>query len=194
MVLYLIRHGKDDDSIRGGWSRHPLTEEGRREAIQLGESIKRQQDSYKISQIFSSDLPRAMETAAEISNQLNLPIQLMPEFREVNNGELAGMKNEIAAERYPDFYWNIMDWTQAYPNGESPEEFYKRISEHWSKFAYKLSTQNKNCILVTHGGVLQVILCLIHGISYNNKAPMRKIKPCEIIALEYDHGTWNEII
>ena len=29
MILYLIRHGKDDDNIRGGWSRHSLSNESK---------------------------------------------------------------------------------------------------------------------------------------------------------------------
>ena len=124
MILYLIRHAKDDDSIRGGWSHHSLTEEGRQQAHLLAEFIKKQANNFEIKTIYSSDLPRAMETAAEISKLLKLPIRLTPEFREVNNGDLAGMKHEIAAEKYPDLYWNLMDWTQAYPNGESPKAVY----------------------------------------------------------------------
>ena len=29
MILYLIRHGKDDDNIRGGWGRHSLSNESK---------------------------------------------------------------------------------------------------------------------------------------------------------------------
>lgn len=28
MICYLVRHGKDDDSVRGGWSKSPLSDEG----------------------------------------------------------------------------------------------------------------------------------------------------------------------
>lgn len=28
MKCYLVRHGKDDDSVRGSWSVAPLTEQG----------------------------------------------------------------------------------------------------------------------------------------------------------------------
>ena len=35
MILYLIRHGKDDDNIRGGWSHHSLTEKGKQVAGEI---------------------------------------------------------------------------------------------------------------------------------------------------------------
>lgn len=47
MILYLIRHAKDDDSIRGGWSHHSLTEEGRQQARLLAEFIKKQETTSK---------------------------------------------------------------------------------------------------------------------------------------------------
>lgn len=28
MICYLVRHGQDDETVRGGWSDHPLTEAG----------------------------------------------------------------------------------------------------------------------------------------------------------------------
>ena len=192
MLLYLIRHAKDNDSIRGGWSRHSLTEEGHKQAQRLAEYMKTGNDSFQIGAVFSSDLPRAMETAEEIAKQLKLPVEALAEFREVNNGDLAGMDNEIAAERYPEFYWNQMDWTQAYPNGESPAEFYERISRAWSALSECLLKQPQNCVLVTHGGVIQVILSLICHKPYSNTKPLRKIKNCEIIILKYDKNHWSE--
>ena len=193
MILYLIRHAKDDDSIRGGWSHHSLTEEGRQQARLLAEFIKKQENNFEIKKIYSSDLPRAMETAAEISKLLKLPIRPTPEFREVNNGDLAGMKHEIAAEKYPDRYWNLMDWTQAYPNGESPKAFYERISSAWFEFSVSLSQHNENCILVTHGGVLQVITSIVNSTPYSNQYSTRRFKPCEIIPLTFEGSSWAEI-
>ena len=35
MICYLVRHGKDDDTVRGGWSQQPLTDEGKVQAAEL---------------------------------------------------------------------------------------------------------------------------------------------------------------
>ena len=32
MTCYLVRHGKDDDTVRGGWSEQPLSDEGKAQA------------------------------------------------------------------------------------------------------------------------------------------------------------------
>ena len=39
MICYIIRHGQDDETIRGGWSQHSLTENGIRQAEILAEDI-----------------------------------------------------------------------------------------------------------------------------------------------------------
>ena len=35
MICCLVRHGKDDDTVRGGWSQQPLTDEGKVQAAEL---------------------------------------------------------------------------------------------------------------------------------------------------------------
>lgn len=128
MICYLVRHGKDDDTLRGGWSQQPLTDEGEVQAAEMADFV--QKSGLGIQQIYSSDLLRAMQTAQIVADSLRLPIAPKPEFREANNGNLAGMKNELAAEQYPGLYWNTLAWEQQYPGGESPKEFYEEFTVH----------------------------------------------------------------
>ena len=116
MICYLVRHGKDDDTVRGGWSQQPLSDEGKAQAEELANFVQR--SDFGIKHIYSSDLQRAMQTAQAVADKLHLPIIQMPEFRETNNGTLAGMKNELASKMYPGLYWNTLDWEQRYPGGE----------------------------------------------------------------------------
>jgi len=190
MTCYLVRHGKDDDTVRGGWSQQPLTDEGTLQAAELAEFVKK--NGLAIQKIYSSDLLRAMQTAQPVAEKLHLPVIPMPEFREVNNGDLAGMKNELAAERYPGLYWNTLGWTQRYPGGESPCEFYARISTAWEAFQKEILERNENVLLVTHGGVMRVILSVVKGETYSNHSTPRKIRNAELIALKYQNGEWTE--
>ena len=190
MICYLIRHGKDDDTVRGGWSGQPLTEEGKAQADELASFIQR--SDLGIQYIYSSDLLRAIQTAQSVADKLNLPIIQMPEFREVNNGDLAGMDNELASKMYPGLYWNTLEWEQRYPGGESPKEFYERIRTAWDTFQKMVLEQNENVLLVTHGGVINVILSIVNGEKYSNKTTMRKIQNAELIALEYQGKGWIE--
>ena len=190
MICYLIRHGKDDDKVRGGWSGQPLIEEGKAQADELASFIQR--SDLGIQYIYSSDLLRAIQTAQSVADKLHLPIIQMPEFREVNNGDLAGMDNELASKMYPGLYWNTLEWEQRYPGGESPKEFYERIRTAWDAFQKMVLEQNENVLLVTHGGVINLILSIVNGEKYSNKTTMRKIQNAELIALEYQGKGWIE--
>lgn len=190
MICYLVRHGKDDNTVRGGWSKHPLTDEGIAQAADLASIV--QKNDLGIRHLYSSDLLRAMQTVQPVAEKLHLPVIPMPEFREVDNGVLAGMKNELAEEMYPGLYWNTLGWDQRYPGGESPSAFFERISRAWDVFQKEILERNENVLLVTHGGVINVILSIVNGEKYSNKTPPRKIRNAELLALKYQSGEWSE--
>ncbi len=188
MRIYLVRHGKDQEGIRGGWSNQPLTEEGHRQARELAALI-----DFPVDTIYSSDLLRAMQTAELLGEKLGLPIICRPEFRETNNGELAGMRNEIALVRYPGVFWNTLGWEERYPGGESPREFYERICRAWDTFQKEVLTSGENAMLVTHSGVIHVIRCLLTGRRYSNKVKHPKVEHAKPIVLEFEDTIWKEV-
>ena len=193
MICMLARHGKDDESVRGGWSQHSLSEEGMKQARELAGRLLAQKNSYSLSRIYSSDLLRAAQTARIVGDRLGLAVTLLPDFREVNNGLLAGMKNDLAEDRFPGLYWNQLAWEQTYPEGESPKAFYERIADAWERLSCELVSGKENVLLVTHGGVIQVILSLINNVPYTNKAPVRRIPYAGSVALIFEDGKWMEL-
>ena len=82
MKLIFVRHGKDDDRYRGGWSDLDLIPEGIEQAKQLAKHLKENNANYRISHIISSDLPRTMTTAKFISAALGISIQQESQIRE----------------------------------------------------------------------------------------------------------------
>jgi len=64
--VYLIRHGETDDNEEGNFRRSnaTLTESGRAEALDIGNELS----DEGIKRIYSSDLPRAMETSRIIQS------------------------------------------------------------------------------------------------------------------------------
>lgn len=183
MNCYLVRHGKDDDTVRGGWSNSPLTEQGFEQVNALANNIA-SDPTLNIVQIFSSDLLRAKQTAEIISKKIDISIAYLPQFRETNNGDLAGMKNTEALSKYPGLFWNTLDWDESYPNGESPHTFYDRVRNAWQDFTSKIHDQNGDVILVTHGGVINVILHIVNGLEYSNKTKPFPVKHAELIRVE----------
>ncbi len=113
-------------------------------------------------------------------------MEYIPGLREADNGDLAGMKNDLANERYPGLYWSTLDYNQRYPNGESPELFYDRVKAAWLELkSGRLKQTAKDALLVTHGGVIEAILCIEYGIAFSNKtkhfsAPYAVLIPIEI--------------
>lgn len=180
MKIYIVRHGQDDDSVRGGWSDSSLTDLGVKQSVDLADEIFSKIDEYNIGIIISSDLTRAKQTALIISEKLSIPLKYDMDFREVNNGDLAGLDNRIADEKYPSLYWRKLDWEEHYPNGESPKEFYDRISNAWSGLLNSLVGYDKNVLLVTHGGAINIIKCIINGVEYSNKHKHQSIPSAEI--------------
>ena len=168
-----------------------MTEEGVQQIMALAEKLV---DNMDVKRIYTSDLCRTMQTAQILGTWLKRLVIPLPQFREVNNGDLAGMKNTIALVRYPGLFWNQLGWEQSYPDGESPKAFYERVCTAWEAFSQEIIAKNENVMLVTHGGVIQVILSLVEGRTYSNKENQRNIPHASVIALSYENGAWKEIM
>ena len=182
MKLIFVRHGKDDNRYRGGWSNLDLIPEGMEQAKQLAQYLKDNNQDYLIT----SDLPRTMSTAHFISSELGLPIQKEFRIREIDNGDLAGMLNDTALEKYPGLFFSSLKMDETYPNGESPLDFYMRINMWFSEFSSNCRNIKGNILIVTHGGVINVVYHLIKGIEWNNKNPAFKAGNCSIHILNMD--------
>ena len=176
-MICLMRHGEDPSDRCGGWSKYGLTEKGRSQVHKAKNILS----DKGITKIYSSDLVRAKETAEIVANALSLEISYLPQFRESNNGLLAGMLKSAAEKKFPGVYWNALDWTEAWPEGETPEQFFLRIQRAWYEF--KTLVGKNNVLLVSHGGVMNIILCLENGIPYTNKETRYQIKDAEIIQI-----------
>ena len=176
MKIIFVRHGKDDSNYRGGWSTMDLTEEGKIQAMRLYS----QKGTFDISKIVSSDLPRTVSTAKAISYKLKIPFHVDARLREMNNGELAGMKNEVASIKYPGLYFNTLKMDEKYPNGESPREFFDRIQKWFFDFIKMYEDFESNIIVVTHSGVINIIYYIINNMAWTNREKPFKVSNCSV--------------
>ena len=183
MIVYLVRHGKDDETVRGGWSNHGLLPVGIEQVNKL--AAKMIAANMKVGHMYSSDLQRAKETTEILSKYLKCSIEYNSDLRETNNGDLAGMKNESANEKYPGLYWSSLDYNECYPNGESPKMFYDRVRRAWLELKDKLLKQpSKNPLIVTHSGVIEAILCIENNIVFSNRTRHFTIPNAQLISIE----------
>lgn len=160
--IHLVRHGQDEQDKIGGWSNNHLTEKGIEEVNRLANLID---DNYDL--FISSPLERAKETSKILNQKIKTNIAYDNSFKEINNGDLANLKKEDFMKKYPGLYFSSLDIDDHYPNGESPKEFYNRVSNAFLKLLK--NNRGKKILLITHGGVITIILALINGYEYSTK-------------------------
>ena len=156
-MIYLVRHGLDDENYIGGHSDVDLIEEGIVQVNDLGKWFY--QSNFNVDKIFTSDVKRAVSTASIINKYLNLELFLDNNLRELDKGLLTGMRKDDAMFLYPT-YVNINDVAIKYPNGESMNDFYLRIKK-LLLYMFKY----EDCVVVTHRGVINMIYCYLLGDS-----------------------------
>lgn len=158
-MIYLLRHGLDDERYIGGWSEGDLIGGGYEQVIKTAKFI--QEHQLPIKQIYTSDVKRAITTAKIVSSHLNLPIIYDSGLRELNKGDLNGMLVKKAVKEYPKYFENVTIDTR-YPNGESMKELYERIKIYMARLE-KLD----NSLIVTHRGVINMLYFILNDIPLN---------------------------
>ena len=193
MTIYLIRHGKDEDGFRGGWSQRGLVEEGVQQSKKLGGYLEKNNHAFKINRIVSSDLGRAMETTTHIADSLSLPVEQSKDWRETNNGILAGMPNDEADKKYPGLYFNRLQMDEKYPGGESPIENYARIKKAFERISEEQIERNHrgNVLIVTHGGVINIIYHLLKEKEWSNRNKPFPALNTSIHKIEFIKNKWE---
>lgn len=193
MRIYLVRHGMDNEGYRGGWSQRGLVAEGIIQSIKLGRFIKDKNHEYGIKTIMSSDLPRVQETTREIEKELNVSCVYHAEWREMNNGLLAGMPNHEAHSKYPGVYFNTLDMNDSFPEGETPRNFYERIRNSFRELCKKNEEGEveTNVMVVTHGGVINVIYYYLNGEEWTNKSSFYPINHTSVHIVEKEIEGWK---
>lgn len=193
MAIYLVRHGQDEEGYRGGWSQRGLIDEGIRQAEKLGKYLNEHKDDFNIHRIVCSDLQRAYQTASILADKLSLPFHSSEDWREMNNGLLAGIPNSLAEEKFPGLYFSSLRMDERYPGGESPRENFARIKETFTRLCQdQLETNDhENILVVTHGGVINIIYHLIKDLAWSNKNPFFPAANTGLHRVEFRDGRWE---
>jgi broad specificity phosphatase PhoE len=146
-----------------------------------------------IQLIVSSDLRRAAETTAEVLKEVQAPVQYAPEWREMHNGELAGLSNALAEERYPGLYFSSLAMDEPSPGGESPRQVFERICRAFEALRQKMITHQlpENVAVVTHGGVINIVYHLMKGLPWSHKTPPFPTAATGIHEISYHGGAWR---
>lgn len=158
-MIYLMRHGLDDETFIGGWSDVDLVNDGIEQVKSAGEKLI--SNNIAINKIITSDVKRAVTTSKIIQSFYpGIPVEESEFFREQSKGILNGMEKEIAKELYPE-YFDSITVDKVYEGGESLRDLYYRIKEYLD---YILSIED-DTLIITHRGVINMIYYLLNNIE-----------------------------
>ncbi len=163
--LILIRHGETDWNVEQRIQGHldiPLNRAGLAQAEAIGSRFR----DIKIDVLLSSDLCRALQTVAHVSESCNLPVLREARLRERHLGILQGKTREEAEQQTPEAFKVFRSRVSDAPldEGESLVAFAQRVLDLLAELT--LVYRDKRIVAVTHGGVLDIIY------RYANKTPL----------------------
>lgn len=160
MKIYITRHGQTDWNVEGrmqGSKNSNLTEQGKRDALNLGCSLK----DANIDFIYTSPLTRAYDTALLIKGDVDIPIEVHENLKEMNFGIWEGMHSDDVKRDYKDEHYKFWNEPHLYTpiEGESFDEVIKRVKTTLNNIV----AQNKgtNILIVTHTIVIKAIYAII---------------------------------
>lgn len=164
--VFLIRHGeteKRDEKIFLGQTDVPLDEEGREQCRIAG--IELTHFDIQTSNLYSSDLKRALQSAEIIipNTGIDMKIQKVPEFREMNLGSWDGKYIREIREQYPEAYEQRGEDLLGYRIDEEAENFYDLRERVVAKFNQIVQEEPGDVVIVAHSGVLKVLKCELTG-------------------------------
>lgn len=158
-VLHLVRHGESEWNLAGrvqGQSPEAgaLTPRGLDQAARTA-SLLAERHPHAAA-IFSSDLPRARQTADVIAGVLGLPVHEDPQLREQNLGALEGRR--FADPLDGGTVQDVIDqlWREPWQRpagGESITGMYERVHMALTRYGEHCG---RELILVAHGGPVRV--------------------------------------
>lgn len=157
--LLLVRHGENQANLTKEFSYrlvdYPLTAKGELQAEQTAAYLS----SYPVTQVFTSPLRRARETAEIIAAKVGVSVGVLEGFRELNVGTLEAHPPSAASWRLHDeviWAWATGDAEARFPEGENFTELVARVCEGYETMCR--GRDGETLVLVAHGGCLSLPL------------------------------------
>jgi len=160
LIIDLLRHGEPEGgNVYRGSTDHGLTGFG-------WQQMRSFCQAPAWNRLVSSPLRRCFDFAAELQQQHDLPLSIYAEFSEIHFGEWEGQSFEHVLATDEARLRRFCDdpESQAPPNGERLTDFRHRVMTGWQRLLN--SPGQDHVLVVTHAGVIRVVLQSLLGIPY----------------------------
>ena len=165
LTLYLARHGQTEENLSRIFQGHlpgTLTEEGKRQAVELGKELK----EVMLDAVVSSDLKRVTDTVELAVGERNLPWERSCLFREIDWGKWTGL------------LLNSVDLNRPPADMETREMLYERAGRcvEYLRRHY----DGKRLLVVAHGQINRSIQAWIEGVGLDNLKSVPHMRNAEV--------------
>ncbi len=180
-IIFLFRHGQVanfEKKVYNGSYNVGVTAAAAKQFLKIGRFVS---EYAKPDIIFSSDLVRAKAGAYWIARFCNVPVKICKGLRERNMGFFENRTMQEITAMWPDkaerFFADPINFKAH--NGESINEQTDRVIKSFQSI---LNMDNKQIVIVAHGGTNRIILSYVKGIPL-----------FDAIHLNQDYGCLNLI-
>jgi probable phosphoglycerate mutase len=187
-VLWLVRHGESTWNrlglAQGHCDQARLTRRGLRQAWTVAAELR----GRPIGALYSSDLRRALQTAAPLATALGLPVSRDARLRERCLGILEGTDSAAILPAVSGLRAHrVVDPDARPPGGESLRDFYRRVAE----FTDDLVAPAGDIAVVAHGGTLRMLNACLRRIPVRDMSwePLANGRILRSPAWRLDHVT-----
>jgi broad specificity phosphatase PhoE len=182
--ILLARHGETVFNVEGRWQGQadsPLTERGRAQAVELARALADEQ----ITAVYSSDLGRAADTAAEVAFLHQLDVTREARLREIDVGEWTGKYRDEINAAFPGGLkaWASRPSEYQLPNGESIHHAQARALDFFGDCMP--SHSGETVVVISHGALCQTILVNAMGGTVDDLWLKEGVDNCQISRLEW---------
>ena len=170
--LYLVRHADavpDGDgalALYDDYEAHPLSSRGKAQAELLAEHLV----TARIAAVYSSPVPRAVQTALPLAARGELPLHHDEDLREIRIGALAGggsVREQL--EALATIALREGSWTSI-PGTEASHEVRERMMRALDTIAAR--HRGTRVAVVSHAGAINATLAEIAGTSHDFVFPL----------------------
>jgi alpha-ribazole phosphatase len=162
-MIDLLRHGEvEGGDIFRGSTDDSLTDDG---WDQMQATL---QDYVEWDVIISSPLLRCAEFSESLAQQEDIKLEIIDAFQEIDFGEWEGQSPDDLIKDNDEILkrWWLSPIKQTPPEGENFHDFRARVLKSLNHMIEK--HEGKHILLVTHAGVIRVILMYILGMQEEN--------------------------
>ncbi|MBE7001628.1 MAG: histidine phosphatase family protein [Ruminococcaceae bacterium] len=187
-TILLVRHGQSEGNILNvftGHSGYSLSDLGHKQAALTAAYIL---GNYTVDAVYSSDLPRAFQTAEHIAKAFSLPIVTDCRVREINAGAWENKRFTDLPDLYPeDFTVWCEDLVHARcTGGESVSEVAERTENALREFA--AANPGKCIVVVAHATTIRSMLWKLTGGTKEAMEALTWGCNCSVSKLTYTDG------